>query len=141
VASATRQHFEKCCSKDRKSTIRVTESNAFMSRPEDFRRENLKVWKELLESIFPLGIPSSAAWTDLRSMCSVLTKIASHSDSNHMFYPTHGGMDLLEAFPFEVEPGCLALRTGESMVEVVKPAVLLFESFGPRLEWAYFSRS
>ena len=24
------------------------------------------------------------------------------------------------------------------MVEVVKPAALLFESFGPKLEWAYF---
>jgi serine/threonine-protein kinase len=109
-----------------------------MSRPQDFRRENLRVWKELLESIFPLGIPSSAAWTDLRSMSSVLNKIASHPNSNHMFYPTHGGMDLLEAFPFDEEPGCLALRTGESMVEVVRPAALLFESFGPKLEWAYF---
>jgi serine/threonine-protein kinase len=107
-----------------------------MSRPEDFRSKNLKVWKELLESIFPLGIPSSATWTDLLSMSSVLNKIASHPDSNHMFYPTQGGMDLLEAFPYEEESGCLALRTGERMVEVVKPAALLFESFGPQLEWA-----
>lgn len=73
----------------------MQQGDAPMSSPEDFRRENLKVWKEILESIFPLGIPSSAAWTDLRSMSSVLTKIASHPDSNHMFYPTQGGMDLL----------------------------------------------
>lgn len=104
----------------------------------NFRETNLKMWTKLLKEIFPLGIPSSAIWTDLRSMGSVLSKVGSEASSNHMFYPTQGGMDLLEAVPFQEEPGCLALRTGGRDFEVVKPSALMFESFGPDLEWAYF---
>lgn len=55
-----------------------------------------------------------------------------------MFYPTSGGMDLKGAFPFDEEPGCLALKTGKRVVEVVKPSALLFESCGAEVEWAYF---
>ena len=55
-----------------------------------------------------------------------------------MFYPTGGGNDLRGAFPFDEESGCLALKTGERVAEVVKPSALLFESFGAKPEWAYF---
>jgi serine/threonine-protein kinase len=110
-----------------------------MNDPNDFRKSNLKLWAQLMKEIFPYGIPASATWTDLDSMGSVLTKIGSRPNSNHMFYPTGGGMDLSGASPFNEEPGCLALRTGgERVVEVVKPSALLFESFGSELEWAYF---
>jgi serine/threonine-protein kinase len=71
-------------------------------------------------------------------MSAVLNKIGSQPNSNHMFYPTSGGMDLDGAYPFENEPGCLALKTDDRVAEVVKPSVLLFECASPELEWAYF---
>jgi hypothetical protein len=71
-------------------------------------------------------------------MRAVLSHISSLPNSNHMFYPTGGGMDLDGAAVFDEEPGCLALKIGERVADVVKPSALLFESFGPEVEWAYF---
>jgi serine/threonine-protein kinase len=55
-----------------------------------------------------------------------------------MFYPTSGGMDLEGARPFSEERGCLALKTGDHVFEVVRPSALLFESIGTGLDWTYF---
>jgi hypothetical protein len=104
----------------------------------DFRDSSLATWTDLLEGLFPTGIPESAKWTDVATMSSILDDVGSQSNSNHMFYPTGGGNDLRGAFPFDEESGCLALKTGERSAQVVKPSALLFESFGAELEWAYF---
>jgi hypothetical protein len=101
---------------------------------DDFRNLSLNLWTGLIKDIFPTEIPASARWTDLKSMSTVLDLIGKQQNSNHMFYPTGGGMDLEGAFPFEEEPDCLALKTGDRVVEVVKPSALLFESFGSELE-------
>ena len=108
-----------------------------MSR-DDFREESLALWGAALGSIFPDGIPASAKWTDLASIASVLNKVGTKPDSNHMFFPTGGGLDLDGASVLEEEPDNLALKTGERVREVVRPTVLLFESFGAEIEWAYF---
>jgi len=105
---------------------------------DDFRESSLSTWTALLEELFPTGVPVSAKWEDLTSISSVLNPIGLQEQSNHMFYPTGGGMDLIGASPFDEESGCLALKTGERSIEVVKPSALLFESFGDELEWAYF---
>jgi hypothetical protein len=109
-----------------------------MARNEEFQKMSLKVWSGALDAIFPGGIPQSKQWTDLRTIASVLNMIGQADQSNHMFYPTGGGMDLIGASKYEEEPGCLALQDGDRSFDVVKPEVLLFESFGPELEWAYF---
>lgn len=98
----------------------------------------MSTWTDILEGLFPAGIPESAKWEDVGAMSHVLNLVGSKAQSNHMFYPSGGGMDLLGAFPFNEEPGCLALKVTDRSVEVVKPTALLFESFGPDLEWAYF---
>ena len=94
----------------------------------------MATWTDLLEGLFPIGIPVSAKWEDLASMSSVLNHVGLRLNSNHMFYPTGGGNDLRGAFPFDEESGCLALKTGERVAEVVKPSALLFESFGAKPE-------
>jgi hypothetical protein len=105
---------------------------------DDFRETSLRTWAGLLEGVFPTGIPSSTKWTNLASMSSVLNRIGSQPNSNHMFFPTGGGMDLEGSSLYEEEDECLALKTGNRVAEVVKPSALLFESFGQDLEWAYF---
>lgn len=105
---------------------------------DDFRKTSLRKWAGLLEAVFPTGIPSSAQWPDLTSISSVLNKVGAQQNSNHMFYPTGGGMDLEGSSVYEEEDGCLALKTGDRVAEVIKPSALLFESFGPEIEWAYF---
>jgi hypothetical protein len=105
---------------------------------DSFRKESLKLWRQALNSIFPKGIPATSKWTDISRMSAVLTVLGSLANSNHMFYPTGGGMDLEGAAPYEEESGCLALKVGDRVLEVVKPTALLFESFGDDLNWAYF---
>ena len=46
-------------------------------------------------------------------------------------------MDLTGAMRSEVEPGCIELDT-EGLTAVLKPARLLFESFGADPQWDYF---
>ena len=109
-----------------------------MPDEDGFRKFSLGLWEELIRGLFPEGIPTSAQWTELKAMSSVLNFIGSKENANHMFYPTGGGMDLEGAVRFDEEPGCLALKTGDRVAEVVKPSALLFESFGAELGWAYF---
>jgi hypothetical protein len=106
---------------------------------EEFREESLTAWAGLLKDLFPSGAPTSAQWKgDLSSMSAILNQIASPPRTNHLFFPSGGGMDLLEAMPFDEEAGCLALRTGDNSFEVLKPSVLLFEAVGSEPDWAYF---
>ena len=105
---------------------------------DDFRETSLKAWGKSLDAIFPNGIPSSARWTDHHDIAKVLNIIGAKPNSNHAFFPTGGGLDLEGAAVLEQEPDYVSLKTGNRGYEVVIPAALLFESFGPELEWAYF---
>ncbi len=105
---------------------------------DSFRKECLKLWKQALNDIFPNKVPASAKWTEIAEMSAVLAVVGSQPNSNHIFFPTGGGMDLDGAAPYNEEPGCLALKVGDRVLEVVKPSALLFESFGDDLQWAYF---
>lgn len=109
-----------------------------MRATNEFRESSLKMWADSLAGLFPKGVPASHTWADVASMSSVLSRVSSQPNSNHMFYPTGGGMDLEKVSPYLEEPGCLALQTGMRVAEVVKPSVLLFESCGADPEWSYF---
>lgn len=103
-----------------------------------FQKESLKLWTKALNEVFPKGVPPSAKWTDLVEMSKVLAIVGSLPNCNHVFFPAGGGMDLEGAAPYKEEPGCLALKVGSRVREIVKPSALLFESFGNDLQWAYF---
>ncbi|MBB5061402.1 hypothetical protein HDF16_006138 [Granulicella aggregans] len=91
-----------------------------------------------MNKIFSNGIPTSAQWTDIAKMSAVLEIVGSQPNSNHMYFPRSGGLDLAGSAPYKEEPGCLELKVGDHASEVVKPSALLFESFGTDLQWAYF---
>lgn len=104
---------------------------------DDFEDRNGHEWREVAEKIFPLGSPTRAQWEDRRQICDILNIAASNSGLNHMFYPTGGGMTLLEA-RLSAENGMIELRTGEGACEVCFPDRLLFESCAGKPEWNYF---
>lgn len=99
---------------------------------------SLEAWSTALNSIFPNGIPGSTSWSDPKRIAAVLDIVGRSDQSNHLYYPTFGGNDLLGATVLKEEPDCVALRTGNRAYELVKPATLMFESNGPDLQWAYF---
>jgi hypothetical protein len=92
----------------------------------NFQEENSKDWIKIQKTIFPTGIPESCVWKSISSIISVLNLIGLIDSSNHMFYPTGGGIDIEKA-SLSVEDGCIEIFTG--FTDIVKPEKLLFESF------------
>lgn len=101
----------------------------------DFHVRNSSQWKDIQNDIFPLVTPARAIWENLDSIVAIL-KILSHvGQLNHMFMPTGGGNDLLDARRSH-EDGCIELDFG--YVLICKPKRLVFESFDHDEEWNYF---
>ena len=100
----------------------------------DFDQKNRQDWIDILKQIFPATQPKRCEWNELAAIVTVLNQIASKDDSNHMFYPTGGGMDIESAKP-ATEPGCVEIYTG--LTDIIKPKCLIFESFPDPL-WSYF---
>jgi len=101
----------------------------------DFYLRNAMEWREIQERLFPTAIPKRVIWEDIDDIIKILNVLGSTDNLNHMFYPTGGGMDLLGA-KLSIEAGCIELDAG--LIDIVKPQVLIFESFGYDAEWNYF---
>jgi serine/threonine-protein kinase len=103
----------------------------------DYRQVSLGDWGALQSYLFPVNVPQRAMWTRLEDMITVLNLLGRNAELNHMFAPDGGGLDLEEA-KYSSEKDCIELRFKPGMVEVVKPRLLIFESFPGFSEWAYF---
>lgn len=103
----------------------------------DFFLRNHTEWTELQHKLFPTGAPSRATWTEIDSICTVLSEIANIPALNHMFYPTGGGNTITGASRAP-ESGMIELRSGGKMAEILKPAKLTYESFDLDSKWNYF---
>lgn len=104
---------------------------------EDFHTRNLTEWSELTHKLFPMGAPARACWTDIDSICAVISEISKVKGLNHMFYPTGGG-NTITGVSRAKESGLIALHVGAKIAEVLKPAKLTYESFGRDMSWSYF---
>ncbi|MCW3102210.1 MAG: serine/threonine protein kinase [Bacteroidetes bacterium] len=100
----------------------------------DFYEKNRQAWIDIQNKIFPTGIPKHCEWTKLKDIISVLNTIGSVDNSNHMFYPTGGGLDV-ESSKLSVENNCIEIFTG--LTDILKPKRLTFESFADPI-WNYF---
>ncbi len=100
----------------------------------DFYEINRQAWIDIQNKIFPTGIPKHCEWTKLEDIISVLNIIGSIDNSNHMFYPTGGGLDV-ESSKLSTESNCIEIFTG--LTDILKPKRLTFESFGDPI-WNYF---
>ena len=94
----------------------------------------MEEWKIVLESVFPNGIPKYSEWTNHLEIIKVLKKLGSFDNSNHLFYPNGGGLDLHGAKKSN-EENCIEIRT--SFNEIVSPKLLTFNSF-KNINWSYF---
>ena len=94
----------------------------------------MKEWELVLQNVFPNGIPEFSKWTNHNEIIKVLNKLGSYDNSNHLFYPNGGGLDL-EGSSKSYETRCIEIRTGHN--EIISPKSLTFHSF-PNLDWSYF---
>lgn len=102
----------------------------------DFYERNRQVWIDIQNKIFPNGIPKHCEWTELEGIISVLNTIGSVKGSNHLFYPTGGGLDI-KSSELSSEKNCIEIFCGPGHTEVLKPKRFLFESFADPI-WNYF---
>jgi hypothetical protein len=102
----------------------------------DFLERNTKDWIEILEKIFPTGLPEKCEWTNRNEIVNVLKIIGSVRNSNHMFYPRGGGLDV-EGANISVEDNCIEIDTG-GLIDILKPSRLIFHSFKADHQWNYF---
>lgn len=100
----------------------------------DFYEKNRQAWIDIQNKIFPTGIPKNCEWTKLEDIISVLNTIGSVDNSNHMFYPTGGGLDV-ESSKLSSESNCIEIFTG--LTDILKPKRMIFESFSDPI-WNYF---
>lgn len=101
----------------------------------NFHARNLEQWFEIQKSLFPAAFPSRVIWEDVNDIISILKVLCSYDNLNHMFMPSGGGLDLEDA-RLSHEQGCIELDY--VFIEIVKPKMLVFESFGFDPEWNYF---
>lgn len=99
-----------------------------------FQEEGEKKWLEIQEKIFPSGTPKHHEWIIKEDIIKVLNTVGSLDNSNHMFYPTGGGLDI-KSCSDSTENNCLEVYTG--LTDIIKPKRLLFESFEDSI-WNYF---
>jgi serine/threonine-protein kinase len=104
----------------------------------EFRIQNPKDWKKLIDQLFPKGIPTRSIWEDHDSIVKVLNHIGSIANVNYLFFPNGGGLDLNGAQSAN-EEGLIELGFG-SVARACKIANLSFESFGDDedYQWNYF---
>ena len=102
----------------------------------EYRERNKKDWKRIISELFPIGVPESSTWTNLKDIVNVLKKVGSINDLNHMFYPEGGGLDLTGAAR-STETGCIELHT-DDLVDIIRPLKLSFERISEDNEWSYF---
>jgi len=102
---------------------------------EDFITKNNNDWKQIHKEIFGIAIPNHFEWTNIDDIIKVLNIIGSFPNSNHMFFPDGGGLDLQGASNSK-EKNAIELLTGISYI--VKPKKLVFEHIDNDFEWNYF---
>lgn len=102
----------------------------------DFDKQNAQDWITIQKEIFPAGIPLRCEWSDREIIVSILKKIGAIENSNHMFFPTGGGLDIENA-NLAAEKDCIEIDTG-GLYDIIKPHRLIFNSFNASPQWNYF---
>jgi hypothetical protein len=99
-----------------------------------------KLWEQTIRNIFSDQDIATVEWTRIDDIVSILKKIGEQADSNHLFFPESGGLDLRGA-DFSREPGCIELLFGSRSANVVKPLSLRFEALQGDLQACFFRLS
>lgn len=94
----------------------------------------MKEWLIILQNLFPNGIPQYSIWTNKLEIIKVLNKLGSFDNSNHLFYPDGGGLDL-SGSKISNEQNCIEIKTAFN--EIISPKSLTFHSF-ENIDWSYF---
>jgi hypothetical protein len=95
-------------------------------------------WAEVLNGVFPSGIPITAKWESISDIINILNLIGKVEYSNHLFFPSGGGDDLSGA-DISQEFDCLELCFGSPQgAKILKAKQLSFELIENDISFSYF---
>lgn len=98
-----------------------------------FHKRNVYEWEHCLTRIFPVSIPESCSWINIKEIHNIIQIISKEYDNlNYTFYPEHGGNDFTQ-IGFVKENNCLIIND----YLILNPKRLTFESMG-NLDFSYF---
>lgn len=100
----------------------------------DYKKSNILEWEFYIRDIIPHTLPEKISWTNLEDIIHIL-KIISHTNLNHMFFPSGGGMDLTDCSTSN-EDGFIELDVGYTLK--LKPKRLILNTFKASFDWNYF---
>lgn len=101
----------------------------------DYQLRNNIEWIDALEKVFPLAIPESCNWSNIKDIQKVLNIFFSNYDQlNHCFYPISGGSDFHSVRILRID-GIDYLLINED--DLMRTKNLTFE-FMNDYKWSYF---
>lgn len=95
---------------------------------------NLNTWEGILNNLFNNSIPNYCQWQDIDAIVNILNKLGSVPNSNHMFYPSGGGLDVKGAL-MSNEKNLIEIKT--PYADVLSPKKLTFHKLND-IEQSYF---
>jgi hypothetical protein len=104
---------------------------------DEFKEQNLNEWEELLNTLFNGRIPESLQWTEKKDIIKTLYFLGRNPDINQTYLPDGGRLHLKRGED-SAEPDCLDLHFVDHPICIIKPRVLVFQSYDKAYEWAYF---
>ncbi|MES9681661.1 serine/threonine protein kinase [Gottfriedia acidiceleris] len=110
--------------------------NDYQERYKEEQKEQLALWKELVEDIFGAELTETKRVSDPNNIIKILNKIGKSKALNHTFFPSGGGLDLSGA-TFSHENGRIEINF-EGSTLIVNPSSLSFNPIGDNPEWWYF---
>lgn len=102
----------------------------------DFERRSKSEWLDIQKKLFPSAMPRRVIWENIHDIVMVLNILGEHRRVNHTLFPSRGGLDL-EGAKLSCETGCIELHF-DGGIYIVKPKLLIFESFYGHSDWTYF---
>lgn len=102
---------------------------------DSFSQQSKATWDSVHLELFGEVIPEEKVWTDLIDILHVLNVIGRAHNSNYIYTPNGGDVQLRSAKE-SAEPNCIELSFVDPAV--VSPYILIFQSFGKNKQWNYF---
>lgn len=104
----------------------------WLANNEKWKIRNPVEWKDAINKIFPISIPSSCQWNTTHDIYNVLKILTNYDNLNHFFFPNGGGADL-NIIEIDNDPTFIVINNNI----VLKPHALFFECLNDT-DWAYF---
>ncbi len=101
----------------------------------DFERRSKSEWLDIQKRLFPSAMPKRVIWSNIEDIITVLNIFSEYNQVNHTLFPKGGGFDL-KGSKLSCEGGCLELNF-DGGIYIVKPKLLILESFQNHSDWAY----